>query len=199
MRTSSDYYPQHARSLVNLADIAQAEGDSEQAQRLLLQAVAAEPDRAYPASFLGRFLQQQGQLGAAQAAYERALAIEEDAETRYRLGLLWLQQGQISEAHKQFAKAVERDPNEVKSLYQLALLALQSGEDTQAIHYLQRLTFLTPRNAEVFMRLGKLYLQRGQLATAALYFWEARDLQPDLPDVQRLLQQVYEALQQEQR
>src|SRR5712691_10029768 len=59
-----DYYPNHARSLVNLADIAQAEGDLEQAQRLLLRAVAAEPDRAYPYSFLGRFLQQQGQLDA---------------------------------------------------------------------------------------------------------------------------------------
>jgi cytochrome c-type biogenesis protein CcmH/NrfG len=96
-------------------------------------------------------------------------------------------------------KAVERDPNEVKSLYQLALLALQSGEDTQAIYYLQRLTFLTPRHAEVFMLLGKLYMQRGQLAAAALHLWEARNLQPDLPDVQHLLQQVYEALRQEQR
>jgi uncharacterized protein HemY len=51
----------------------------------------------------------------------------------------------------------------------------------------------------VFLLLGKLYLQRGQFAAAALHLWEARDLQPDLPDVQRLLQQVYEALQQEQR
>ena len=41
---------------------------------LLLRAVEAEPDRAYPYSFLGRFLQQQGQLAAAQTAYERALA-----------------------------------------------------------------------------------------------------------------------------
>ena len=94
---------------------------------------------------------------------------------------------------------MERDPNEVKSLYQLALLTLHSGEETQAIHYLQRLTVLTPRHAEVFLLLGKLYMQRGQFTTAALYFWEARDLQPDLPDVQRLLQQVYETLRQEQR
>ena len=74
-----------------------------------------------------------------------------------------------------------------------------SGEATQAMHYLQRLTFLTPRNAEVFLLLGKLYTQRGQFAAAALHLWEARNLQPDLPDVQRLLQQVYEALRQEQR
>ena len=67
---------------------ARTEGDLEQAQRLLLRAVEAEPDRAYPSSFLGRFLQQQGQLAAAQTAYERALAIEEDALTRYRFGML---------------------------------------------------------------------------------------------------------------
>ena len=148
---------------MNLADIAQAEGDLEQAQRLLHQAVAAEPDRAYPYSFWGA-LQQQGQLAAAQAAYERALAIEADAVTHYRFGMLWLQQGQTSEARQQFMQAIARDPNEVKSLYQLALLALHSGEDTQAIYYLQRLTFLTPRNPEVFLLLGKLYMQRGQFA-----------------------------------
>jgi len=81
----------------------------------------------------------------------------------------------------------------------LALLALHSGEDHQAIHYLQRLTFLTPRHAEAFLLLGKLYLQRGQFAATALHFWEARNLQPDLPEVGPLLQQVYEALQREQR
>ena len=64
-----EYYHTHARSLVNLADIAEAEGDLAQAQRFLLRAVEAEPDRAYPASFLGRYLQQQGQLDAAQSAY----------------------------------------------------------------------------------------------------------------------------------
>jgi len=81
----------------------------------------------------------------------------------------------------------------------LALLALHSGEDSQAMHYLQRLALLTPHNAEVFLLLGKLYMRRGQFAAAALHFWEARNLQPDLPEVGPLLQQVYESLQREQR
>jgi len=132
-------------------------------------------------------------------AYERALRIEEDALTRYRLGMLWLQQGQAVEAKQHFLKAVENDPREAKALYQLALLALQQGEDTQAMHYLQRLTVLAPRNTEVLMRLGKLYLQHKQFAAAALHFWEARDVQPALPEVQELLQQVYQGLQHEPR
>ena len=90
-------------------------------------------------------------------------------------------------------------PNDVKSLYQLALLALQSGDSAQAISYLQRLTVLTPRDPDIFLRLGKLYLEQGHYTTAALHLWEARDLQPDAPEVERLLLQVYEAILQQQR
>ncbi|PON14967.1 hypothetical protein C2W62_26280 [Candidatus Entotheonella serta] len=60
-RTLLDHYPMHARSMVNLADIALAEGRPTQAHLHLLRAIEHEPDRAYPYSFLGRFLQLQGQ------------------------------------------------------------------------------------------------------------------------------------------
>jgi anaphase-promoting complex subunit 3 len=184
---------------VNLADIAVAEGDPAQAHALLLQAVAAEPDRAFPYSFLGRFLHEQGQLAQAQDAYERALAIEQDALTHYRLGSLWLQQGNEAKAQQHFKQAVDLDPNEHHALYQLALLAIKHNHNDEAIRSLQRLTFLTPHDATVFMLLGKLSLQREQYVNAALYLWEARDLQPNFPEVEHLLLQTYEGLVQQQR
>jgi tetratricopeptide (TPR) repeat protein len=193
------YAPRHARSLVNLADIAVAEGDPVQAHALLLQAVEAEPDRAFPYSFLGRFLHEQGRLAPAQDAYERALAIEQDALTHYRLGILCLQQGQEEKAQQHFTHAVNLDQNEHHSLYQLALLAIRHNHSDAAARYLQRLTFLTPHDVTVFMLLGKLSLQREQYVNAALYLWEARDLQPDLPEVEHLLLQTYEGLVQQQR
>jgi tetratricopeptide (TPR) repeat protein len=191
--------PTHARSLVNLADIAVAEGDPEQAYVLLLRAVDAEPDRAYPYSYLGYYLQEHGRLAEAQTAYERALAIEEDALTHYRLGMLWLHQGNASQAGAHFTKAVKRDPDDHKSLYQLALLATAGGKTTDAVRYLQRLTRLTPHHAEVFLRLGKLYMQLGQYSTAAVHLWEARDLQPGVAEVEQLLLQVYEHLLRQQQ
>src|SRR5438034_286032 len=149
---------------------------------------------------LGVALQDRGELPAALEHYkeELALAIEDDVLTRYRLGTLWLQRGQVIEARQQFTRAVELSPNDVKSLYQLALLALQSGDSAQAIYYLQRLTVLIPRDPDIFLRLGKLYLEQGHYTTAALHLWEARDLQPDAPEVERLLLQVYEAILQQQ-
>jgi uncharacterized protein HemY len=65
--------------------------------------------------------------------------------------------------------------------------------------YLQRLTLLSPRDPDILLMLGKLYLQQGQYSAAALYFWEARDVQPDAPEVEHLLLQVYEALAAQQR
>jgi hypothetical protein len=49
------------------------------------------------------------------------------------------------------------------------------------------------------MLLGKLSLQREQYVNAALYLWEARDLQPNFPEVEHLLLQTYEGLAQQQR
>jgi tetratricopeptide (TPR) repeat protein len=192
-------YPHHARSLVNLADIALAEGNAAQAYVLLLRAVDTEPDRAYPYSFLGRYLQQQGKLAKAQEAYEHALDIEDNALTRYRLGVLFLQQGDASKARQQFEHAIDLDANEPHALYQLALLAIKDDQADEAVRYLQRLTFLTPRNAQVFLLLGRLLLQQQQYIRAALHLWEARDLQPDLPDVEALLLQTYEGLVRQQR
>lgn len=194
-----DYHPTHARSLINLADIAAAEGDMTLAHQLLLRAIAVQPDQPYPYSFLGRFLQKQQQLVDAQAAYERSLALHADALTHYRLGTLWLQCDNPREAQKQFAKAVELDPNDHHSHYALALLALQDNDRPEAIRHLQRLTQLTPRHAEIFVLLGKLQLQQGQYVSAALHLWDAQDLRPDLPEVEELLLQVYEALRQQQQ
>jgi protein O-GlcNAc transferase len=192
-------YPDHARSLINLADIMLTTGNPIQAHLLLLRAVEAEPDRAYPYSFLGRYLQQQGNTEQAFIAYQRALALEDDALTRYRLGTLWLQEGNKAEAEKQFAHAIELDPNYGDALYQLALLALETAKNTEALPYLKRLTHLTPYRAEVFILLGKVYMQQGLYATAALHLWEARDLEPQTPDVERLLLQTYQRLLQQQQ
>lgn len=192
------FYPTHARSLINLADIAAVEGDTALAHQLLLRAIAVQPDQPYPYSFLGRFLQQQQHLVEAQAAYERALVLHADALTHYRLGTLWLQRGNPREAHKQFATAVALDPKDHHSHYELALLAIQGNDRPEAIRHLQRLTQLTPRQAEIFVLLGKLQLQQGQYVSAALHLWDAQDLRPDLPEVEELLLQVYEALSQQQ-
>ena len=54
----------------------------------------------------------------ARLAYERALAIENDALTHYRLGMLWLQQGDKTTAADHFAQAIERDADDSKSLYE---------------------------------------------------------------------------------
>jgi tetratricopeptide (TPR) repeat protein len=192
-------HPEHARSLVNLADIAMAEDNPARAYVLLLRAVDAEPDRSYPYSYLGRHLHERGRLTEAFTAYERALAIETDALTHYRLGILWLQQGDKAKASEHFTQAIRLDANDSKSLYELALLSIEAGKSADAIRHLQRLTRLTPHHAEVFLLLGKLYIQQHEYSTAALHLWEARDLQPDAPEVERLLLYVYEQLLHTQR
>ncbi len=193
-QTLLDRYPKHARSMVNLADIALAQGRPTQAHLHLLHAVETEPDRAYPYSFLGRFLQRQGQREQAQQAYERALAIEDDAVTHYRFGLFWLETNHLPKAKAQLIQAIKRDPHHAEALYELAKLAQAMKDPAEAVKYLQRLAQLTPARAAIFVYLGELYLQLGDYAAAALNLWEARDRQPNTPEVERLLLRVYQQL-----
>ena len=127
------------------------------------------------------------------------MAIEADALTHYRLGMLWLQRGDSTVARKHFTEAIQLDPNERKSLHQLATLAVNAGRRADAERYLQRLTYLTPHDAEVFRLLGVLHLQRGRYSSAVLHLWEARDMQPDSVETDQLLLQAYEKLLQQQQ
>lgn len=192
------HYSDHTRTLINLADIAEATGDATEAHVLLRRAVDTSPHQAYPYSYLGRYLQQHGRREEARAAYERALAIEANALTHYRLGTLLLQQGDEAAARDQFVQALRLEPYDSKSLRKLARLALEAGDDTEAERYLRRLSHLAPHDAEVFQRLGKLYLRRGRYSSAVLHLWEARDLHPSA-EVEQLLLQVYEKLLHQQR
>ena len=79
------------------------------------------------------------------------------------------------------------------------MLSIEAGKPLEAVRHLQRLTRLTPHHAEVFLLLGKLYMQQRQYSTAAVHLWEARELQPDSPEVERLLLSVYEQLLHQQR
>ncbi len=108
--------------------------------------------------------------------------------------LFWLESINPSEAKAQLIKSIKRDPRHAEALYELAKITMAEGEPTEALKYLQRLTQLAPSRADVYARLGELYLQGGQYTTAALNLWEARDLQPDSPEVERLLLRVYQQL-----
>jgi tetratricopeptide (TPR) repeat protein len=194
-----EQYPEHARSLINLADIATAEDESSKAHYWLLRAVDAEPVRAYPYSFLGRFFQSQGKRQQARAAYERALALEDDAVTHYRLGTLWLEEGKVAEARQHFDHAVKLDSRYADALYALSKLAMDAGDTATALRYLQRLSHLAPNRADIFALLGRLYFQQGEDSTAALHLWEARDIEPNAPGVEQLLLQVYQRMLQRQQ
>ena len=76
---------------------------------------------------------------------------------------------------------------------------MEQQQFSDARRYLQRLSYLAPERADVFILLGKLYLQQEQYATAAVHLWEARNLAPDISNIERLLLQVYQQMLHQQQ
>lgn len=82
-------YPDYAGAYVNLAIIYANNGDDEQTQQVLDQALALDPDNPAALNQMGILLRKNGNFLGAEAAYMKAVTVSPDyALAHYNLGIL---------------------------------------------------------------------------------------------------------------
>jgi len=87
---------------------------------------------------LGMAYLQLGRQGDAERAFKAITAQNDHYAAAYDgLGLLAVQRKDPETARRQFEKALEVDPDDVKAMLDLGILYQQTGNDAQALHYLQ--------------------------------------------------------------
>jgi predicted O-linked N-acetylglucosamine transferase (SPINDLY family) len=107
--------PRSSAAWVNLGNACQRAGDADRAIEALGRALALDPMRAAAHNNLGNLLKETGRVDAAIASYDRALAADPGLATAAsnRLAALKLVSdrtpAQILEAHRAWARSVERD------------------------------------------------------------------------------------------
>lgn len=97
--------PQRTTVAVALADMQARDNEVEAARTVLQQAGEARPDSALAWLALGRLEEQEGNLPAAEAAYRRAVSVENTAETNYRLAQFLQRTSRLAEAEKMLRQA----------------------------------------------------------------------------------------------
>ena len=124
----------------------------------------------------------------------RQCAMYADAETLWRttiarnpgcwmayenLGGVFLGEGRVGEAEKQFQGALEINPRDVGALNELGVAMLREGRVDEAVGQLRRALEMAPNRAETRINLGAALLRRQQPGEAAGQFQQALKIEPN--------------------
>ena len=121
---------------------------------LYQSAVAVHPQSAKMQHALGDALSERGRVAEAEAAYQKALSIREEALTYNNLGNLYAATGRFDRAASAYQKAVEMRPDDAAAWMNKGLAAMRAGQVTDAHAAFERAAVLNPDDAEVFYNLG---------------------------------------------
>ena len=170
----------HAGALQLLGAVCLKKGRSEQAVKLMTEAVRADRTNASGYVNLGEVYRGLGRFDRAVAAYRQALKVDpKRPEAHCNLGNALAAQGHPEAALEAFGRALEIDPGLAVAHYSKAnLLAEQGDFDAAEAAYRQALA-LDPKLADAHYNLGNLLSGRNLQAAAAEAYERAVELKPD--------------------
>ncbi|MBK8482614.1 MAG: tetratricopeptide repeat protein [Proteobacteria bacterium] len=130
-------------------------GKRDEAQALLVAALAAPPASADQALALGQLLTESGDLERALSAYELALQLEPTStEAPGMVGVTLLALGRADEGLDQLREAARRAPGQRDVSIGLAKALLDHGRHEEATEYLQQALQLDPSSSRALVLLG---------------------------------------------
>ena len=119
---------------------------------------------------LGHVLQQQGNLAAAGAAYQRAVELSPSfVQARHALAIVLGEQGQYQAAIDHYAQVIAQQPDAVRVYNNLACILALQGQRKQAIQMYQQAIERQPGWAVPYDNLGKILEAQDPAAAAVAY------------------------------
>ncbi len=160
----------------------------------LQRAHAVAPGLAHAYVVEGDLARLQGNAAAAEAAYQKALALRpQDGFALDGLGALALAAGQAEVAEQRFSKAKEAYADDLIAARGLEDAKLARGDVPGALAALEDQERLASSDAQTWLRSGKLRLRQGDPSAAAKDFEVARKLGSSDPELLKLLSETYKS------
>jgi tetratricopeptide (TPR) repeat protein len=152
----------------------------------IAQTPTTQPDNSQQA--LGQYLegvklQQQGQLDAAIAAYQKALRLNPNmAEAYLNMGAALAAQGKQTEAIAAYRQAITRNPNIPQAHHNLGNALAQQGQYDEAIAAYQQAIRINPNYAKAYFNLGNIQAKQGQTEPAIANWQQAIRTNPNFAE-----------------
>lgn len=176
-------------SVMTLGNFHMQRGEVAEAEKLLGTAIDRHPSFAPAYVNLADVYRATGRDPAGEDLLQRGLEVVPDvAALAHALGLLYVRQQRYPEAQQQLARAAARAPDNPRYGYVHALALQQAGNAGEARDVLTRTLARHPNDRDVLYALASLSLEAGDRTTAARYAERLRELSPDDPRVQKLLE-----------
>jgi predicted O-linked N-acetylglucosamine transferase (SPINDLY family) len=147
----------------------------------LEQVLAMQPRHAAAQVNYGNVLTLLGRLEDAVSAYDRALAIQPDAETFTNRGNVLHSLARQAEALESYEQALRHDPRDIRALFKRGVILGEMGRADEALATYDRLLALAPTHAEALNNRGYIWwLNKQRWAPAIADLGAALRLAPDL-------------------
>lgn len=177
----------------NLAQLYRAQGKPDAARASLSRAI--ELDKSFEAASiaLAELERTEGDEAAAERVLSEALAANpRSGPVAHALGLSLIRQKRIEEAMEWLARAAETAPEDPRFSYVLAVALHDTGKATEALGALKNALARHPYDRDLLMTLASYEIEAGDRA-AALARAELLDrLEPNNPQIARLLASLRE-------
>jgi tetratricopeptide (TPR) repeat protein len=184
--------PGHFGSLLALGSICAVTNRPDDAKRYLGQAIAADKDAAEAHGSLGAVHTSAGDLDAAAACYDKALALAPDHPgIHYGYAMLLQSLGRNAEAIEHLRQALSGRPDHLEAHFALGNLLYAGGQDAGAMECYLRVLQLSPRHPETHNNLGNVYQRQGQMERAIAHYQTAIEISPSYADAYGNLGNAY--------
>ena len=184
--------PGHFGSLLALGSICALTNRLDDAKRYLTQAIAANEDSAEAHGSLGAVHTSAGDLNAAAACYDKALALAPDHPgVHYAYAMLLQSLGRNAEAIEHLRRAISGRPDHLDAHFALGNLLYAAGQDAGAIACYFKVLQFSPRHPETHNNLGNVYQRQGLMERAIAHYKTAIEINPSYPDAHGNLGNAY--------
>src|SRR5690349_3129715 len=156
-------------------------GKADEAKKLLLQVIAANPRRATDLAMAGELFMQSGDLPRAQNLLERAEGVQPTPHAELLLAITYMKEKQPEKAKQLLDKAMKRSPRNTEIFRAVAQYYRESHDYKSAIAILQKAPV---KNADVMSELGYTYELAGMKKESADTYEKAAGMAPKSVNVQ---------------
>ena len=151
--------PDHPKSLLRKAGLAESQGELRQATRIYSHYVKTYPKDYKNRARLGSLFFQQGLDENAKIELIKAVKKVQTSFVFYQLGVIFHRQGKFNQAGRYYQEVLKKDPNHVDTLGSIAEIYERKGNLKKALIHYERASGLEPENDYLRSKVSKLRQQ----------------------------------------